>query len=153
MSTGFTLDGFPSVGAWVSYALGSECADLPAFVAIPDPRGVPQVGPNNWGSAFLPAVFQGTPFNSDRPIPNLARPPEISAKADAATRAFLRTLNEEHLQRHPGDTELSARIASYELAARMQLRAAEVADFSREPRHVLDRYGVNDSNRIKAEIG
>src|SRR5437763_7000736 len=126
MSTGFTLDGFPSAGAWVSYALGSECADLPAFVAVPDPRGVPQIGPNNWGSAFLPAVFQGTAFNSERPIPNLNRPSEISAQTDTATRDFLRTLNEEHLRRHPGDTELSARIASYELAARMQLRAAEV---------------------------
>src|ERR1035438_7466898 len=150
MSTGFTLDGFPSIGAWVSYALGSENADLPAFVAIPDPRGVPQVGPNNWGSAFLPGVFQGTAFGADRPIDNLARPGSISAEEDDATRGFLRALNEEHLQRHRGDTELSARIASYELAARMQLRAAEVADFSREPRHVLDRYGGNDANRVKA---
>src|SRR5205823_6132284 len=124
MSTGFTLDGFPSVGAWVSYALGSGCADLPAFVALPDPRGVPQVGPNNWGSAFLPGVFQGTAFNSERAIPNLARPATISANEDEATRAFLRTLNEEHLRQRSGDTELAARIASYELAARMQLRAA-----------------------------
>jgi hypothetical protein len=150
MSTGFTLDGFPSIGAWVSYALGSENADLPAFIAIPDPRGVPQVGPNNWGSAFLPAVFQGTPFGADRPIPNLARPDSISANEDAATRDFLRALNDEHLRRHPGDTELAARIASYELAARMQLRAAEVADFADEPRQVLERYGVNDANRVKA---
>ena len=97
MSTGFTLDGFPSVGAWVSYALGSECADLPAFVAIPDPRGVPQVGPNNWGSAFLPAVFQGTAFNADKPIPNLARPAAISEPTEAATRDFLKLLNERHL--------------------------------------------------------
>src|SRR3954453_10965810 len=82
MSTGFTLDGFPSVGAWVSYALGSECQELPAFVAVPDPRGVPQVGPNNWGSAFLPAVFQGTAFSADKPIPNLARPPEVSVSAE-----------------------------------------------------------------------
>src|SRR5262249_33757463 len=85
MSTGFTLDGFPSAGAWVSYALGAECDDLPAFVAIPDPRGVPQVGPNNWGSAFLPAVYQGTAFNADRPIPNLARPSEVSPSAEADT--------------------------------------------------------------------
>src|SRR5207249_616778 len=77
-------------------------------------------------------------------------PNRISATEEEATRAFLRTLNEEHVRRHPGDTELSARIASYELAARMQLRAAEVADFSREPSHVLDRYGVNDANRVKA---
>src|SRR5207244_7729882 len=128
MSTGCTLDGFPSVGAWVSYALGSECADLPAFVAIPDPRGVPQVGPNNWGSAFLPAAFQGTAFNADKPIANLRRPPEIGEKTDQATRDFLKKLNENHLASHPGDAELSARIASYELAAKMQLRAAEVID-------------------------
>jgi hypothetical protein len=150
MSTGFTLDGFPSIGAWVSYALGSEASDLPAFVAIPDPRGVPQVGPNNWGSAFLPAVFQGTAFNSDRPIANLARPAGISESADKATRDFLRKLNEEHRRQRPGDSALSARIASYELAARMQLRAAEVAGFGNEPRALLERYGVNDSNRLKA---
>ena len=113
---------------------GQRCADLPAFVAIPDPRGVPQVGPNNWGSAFLPAVFQGTAFNADKPIANLRRPPEISAEAETATRDFLKALNEKHLAQHPGDTELSARIASYELAAQMQLRAAEVGDLSRRSR-------------------
>lgn len=150
MSTGFTLDGFPSIGSWIGYALGSENRDLPAFVAIPDPRGVPQVGPNNWGSGFLPAVFQGTAFGADRPIPHLARPDSISAAEDEATRAFLRTLNEEHARRHPGDTELAARIASYELAARMQLRAAEIADLTREPRWLLERYGCHDANRIKA---
>jgi len=150
MSTGFTLDGFPSIGAWVSYALGSECADLPAFVAIPDPRGVPQVGPNNWASAFLPAAFQGTAFNADKPIPNLQRPAEVNDKAESATRDFLKLLNDKHLARHPGDTDLSARIASYELAAKMQLRAAEVVDFSRETPATLTSYGVNDPNKLKA---
>src|SRR5207249_1949847 len=109
MSTGFTLDGFPSIGAWVSYALGSDCRDLPAFVAIPDPRGVPQVGPNNWASAFLPAVFQGTAMSAQRPIPHLSRPSSLSPAADSASRHFLRMLNEQHLARNPGDTELSAR--------------------------------------------
>src|SRR5581483_5848148 len=113
MSTGFTLDGFPSVGAWVSYALGTECGDLPAFVAIPDPRGVPQVGPNNWGSAFLPAVFQGTAFTADKPIPHLPRPTAISERADRDTREFLGLLNEEHLRTHPGDADLAARIAGH----------------------------------------
>jgi hypothetical protein len=150
MSTGFTLDGFPSVGAWVSYALGSVCSDLPAFVAIPDPRGVPQVGPNNWGSAFLPAVFQGTAFNADKPIPHLAPPPEVRPGTDKATRDFLKQLNDQHLARHPGDTELSARIASYELAARMQLRAAAVADLSRESARTRQAYGIEDGNKIKA---
>src|SRR5262249_18229109 len=72
MSTGFTLEGYPSMGAWVSYALGSENQNLPAYVAIPDPRGVPQQGPSNWTNGFLPAVFQGTVFNADTPIANLA---------------------------------------------------------------------------------
>src|SRR5436309_10799535 len=97
MSTGFTIDGFPSAGAWVSYALGSECADLPAFVAIPDPRGVPQAGPNNWSSGFLPAVFQGTAFNASKPIPHLARPGQISGSTETATRDFLKQLNDRHL--------------------------------------------------------
>jgi hypothetical protein len=150
MSTGFTLDGFPSVGAWVSYALGSECDNLPAFVAIPDPRGVPQIGPSNWGSAFLPAVFQGTAFSAQRPIPHLARPAAVGPGAEQAGRDFLRLLNQEHLARHPGDTELSARIASYELAARLQLEASAVADLSTESARTLECYGANDANAFKA---
>ncbi len=150
MSTGFTLDGFPGIGCWASYALGSECRDLPAFVAIPDPRGVPQVASNHWNSAFLPAVFQGTAFNADKPIPNLTRPTSISEPAERATRDFLKLLNEKHLAERPGDTELAARIASYELAAKMQLRAAEVSDFSKESQVTQALYGVNDSNKIKA---
>jgi hypothetical protein len=150
MSTGFTLDGFPSIGAWVSYALGSESADLPAFVAIPDPRGVPQAASNNWNSAFLPAVFQGTPFNADKPIANLNRPAEIAAPTDVATRDFLKRLNERHLQKHPGDTDLAARIASYELAAKLQLRAVEVSDLSRESLETQNLYGLHDENKTKA---
>lgn len=150
MSTGFILDGFPSMGSWVSYALGTENQDLPAFVAIPDPRGVPQVGPNHWSSAFLPPVFQGTPFNADQPIPNLATPPGISSAADIQTRDFLKLLNDRHLARHPGDIGLSARIASYELAAKMQLSAAEVGALTKESKATLESYGVNDSNKLKA---
>ncbi|MEO8353831.1 MAG: DUF1501 domain-containing protein [Chthoniobacteraceae bacterium] len=153
MATGFTLDGFPSMGAWTTYALGSECSNLPAFVAIPDPRGVPQVGPRQWQSAFLPAVFQGTPFNADKPIPNLARPKSISADADIATRDFLKLLNDRHLELHPGDSELAARIASYELAAKMQLAAAEISDLSSESASTLALYGADDtSNPIKARF-
>ena len=153
MSTGFTLDGFPSIGAWTTYALGSECRDLPAFVAIPDPRGVPQNGPRHWQSAFLPAVFQGTAFNADRPIPNLARPASISESADLATRDFLGLLNADHLARHPGDTDLAARISAYELAAKMQLSAAKVADLSDESAETLKLYGADDAqNSLKARF-
>src|SRR3954471_15413146 len=97
MGTGFTLEGFPAMGAWVSYALGSEAQDLPAFVAIPDPRGVPQTGPAQWSAGFLPAVFQGTAFNAARPIPHLATPAGIAPATDRATRDFARFLNDEHL--------------------------------------------------------
>jgi Protein of unknown function (DUF1501) len=150
MSTGFTLEGFPGIGCWVSYALGSECADLPAFVAIPDPRGVPQVGPNHWNAAFLPAVFQGVPWSADKPIPNLARPAEVSESAERSTRDFLKVLNDRHLAEHPGDTDLAARIASYEMAARLQLRAAEVGDFSTETPATRALYGLDDANKLKA---
>lgn len=150
MSTGFTLDGFPAAGCWVSYALGSECDELPAFVAIPDPRGVPQTGPNHWNAAFLPAAFQGTACSADKPIAHLARPASIGEPAEQATREFLKFLNDRHLAAHPGDTELAARIASYEMAAQMQLAAPQVADLARESAATLDRYGVNDANPVKA---
>lgn len=150
MSTGFRLDGFPSMGAWVNYALGSECDDLPAYVAIPDPRGVPQASVNNWGPGFLPARHQGTPFNSSKPIRNLARPGSISAKEDAATRDLLARLNREHLAQHPEDTELAARIASHELAARMQLSVPTVRDFTTESKSTLAMYGADSTNKTQA---
>ncbi len=150
MSTGFVLDGFPSMGAWVSYALGSESQNLPAYVAIPDPRGVPQISTRQWASAFLPAAYQGTPFNADKPIANLQRPVSIGESADVATRDFVKFLNEQHLAAHPGDSDLSARIASYELAARMQLAAAEVGDTRGESAATQALYGVNDTSKTKA---
>jgi hypothetical protein len=153
MSTGFVLDGFPSMGSWVSYALGSEADDLPSFVAIPDPRGVPQVGPNHWNSAFLPAMFQGTPWSADKPIPNLATPEKITPGMERATRDLLKTLNERHLEKHPHDVELSSRIASYELAARMQLGAAEAGDLSKETAATQKEYGLDDANPLKARFG
>jgi uncharacterized protein (DUF1501 family) len=151
LSTGFVLDGFPSIGAWVTYALGTENQDLPAFVAIPDPRGMPQASVNNWGPGFLPAVFQGTPFNSSQPIRNLAPPGGVSPQSDEAARDLLKLVNEEHLRRHPGDGNLAARIASYELAARMQLSVPRITDLSTEPAHILKMYGADDTqNEIKA---
>lgn len=150
MSTGYILDGFPSAGSWVTYALGSESQNLPAFVAIPDPRGVPQIGPRHWNSGFLPAAFQGTAFNAQKPIPNLSRPASVSVEADLATRDFLQTLNHEHLQQNPGDSALAARISAYELAARMQLAAPEINDLRGESPQTLNRYGINDPEPNKA---
>jgi hypothetical protein len=154
MSTGFTLDGFPGMGCWATYALGADCHDLPAFVAIPDPRGVPQVGPNHWNAAFLPAAFQGTAFNADKPIPHLVSPASIDPASDVATRDFLRLLNDANLAKHPDDAELAARIASYEMAAKMQLAAAEVSDFRSESQATLSLYGADDTqNKWKAGFG
>ncbi|MEN9677966.1 MAG: hypothetical protein RIS76_3862 [Verrucomicrobiota bacterium] len=152
MSTGNALDGFPSMGAWVTYALGSADQSLPAYVAIPDPRGKPQNSVNNWAPGFLPAAFQGTDFNATKPIRNLARPDGIAAGTDAATRDFLRQINERHAERFPGDGELAARIASYELAARMQLTIPEVADLSQEPEHILRLYGADGSGSKEADL-
>ncbi|MCA9037995.1 MAG: DUF1501 domain-containing protein, partial [Planctomycetaceae bacterium] len=152
LSTGFVQDGFPSIGAWVTYALGTENQDLPAFVAIPDPRGIPQASINNWGPGFLPAVFQGTAFNASDPIQNLTPPPTVSRDADIAARDLLRKINSEHLMQNPGDSELAARIASYELAARMQLSVPEISDLSTEPAHILNMYGADDTeDRLKAD--
>jgi hypothetical protein len=141
------------MGAWITYGLGSEADNLPAFVAIPDPRGVPQSGPNNWASGFLPAVFQGTPFNADKPIPNIERPASISKEADLSTLDFIKFLNEKHLEQYPGDSELSARIASYELAAKMQLAAPEVSDLSTESEATKKMYCIDDPNELKAGFG
>ncbi|MGY8640691.1 MAG: DUF1501 domain-containing protein [Verrucomicrobiales bacterium] len=151
MSTGNTLDGFPSMGAWVTWALGSENDNLPAYVAIPDPRGTPQSSVNNWGPGFLPAAFQGTDFNASNPLRNLIRPPGVDASTDVATRDFLKRMNEKHLDKFPGDSELAARISSYELAAKMQLSVPEVSDLSTEPASILKEYGADDpSNPLKA---
>ncbi len=145
LSTGFVQDGFPSIGAWVTWALGTENQNLPAFVAIPDPRGIPQASVNNWGPGFLPAVFQGTPFSSSQPIRNLQAPHDTPAAADNSARDLLRILNEQHLQRNPLDTELAARIASYELAARMQSSVPQITDLSSESPHTLSMYGADDT--------
>jgi uncharacterized protein (DUF1501 family) len=151
LSTGFVPDGFPSMGAWVTYALGSENQDLPAFVAIPDPRGIPQASGNNWGPGFLPAEFQGTPFSVKEPIRHLAPPEGTGGARDRAARALLQQINRRHLEQHPDDGHLAARIASYELAAHMQMSVPAISDLSTEPAHILRAYGADDSsNPIKA---
>ncbi len=151
MSTGFTLDGFPSMGAWLTWALGTENENLPAYVAIPDPRGTPQSSVNNWGAGFLPAAFQGTDFNASQPLRNLQRPAEIDEQTDARAKAYLTQLNRRHLEQYPDDSELAARISSYELAARMQLSVPEVCDLATESATTLRQYGADDTqNPLKA---
>lgn len=150
MNTGFTFDGFPSMGSWVNFALGSENQNLPAFVAIEDPRGNPQSGPNNWANGFLPASFQGTPFSSTKPIRYLDRPDTFSNETDIATREALRFLDEQNASRYPGDEELAARISSYQLAGRMQLSVPEAVDLKSEPEHIRKLYGSDSANENKA---
>lgn len=149
MNTGFAFDGFPSMGAWVNFGLGSENQNLPAFVAIEDPRGMPQSGPNNWANGFLPAAFQGTPFSTTKPIRHLQRPATVSADTDSAAFEALQFLESTNQSRFPGDQELAARVASYELAARMQMHVPDVVDVSSEPQHIRKLYGADGPNKTK----
>ena len=137
-NTGFILPGFPSMGAWVTYGLGSESENLPAFVVLPDSRGLPPGGVINWGAGFLPAVHQGTTLQTDAEKPPIADlfPPKSFAQlrgdTEQTSRDFLQTLNRTHAAERAGNTELEARIAAYELAARLQLSAPEVTDLRGE---------------------
>jgi hypothetical protein len=150
-NTGFTQEGFPSFGAWVTYALGSESEELPAFVAINDPRGMARSGKNNFGNGFLPATFQGTDFNAKNPPSNLARPARYSRKDDHLTTEILKQLNGNHLKRYPGDSNLAARISSYELAGQMQMSVPEVMDLSNEPSSIHKEYGTDAGTDLKRE--
>jgi hypothetical protein len=150
MNTGTIFEGFPSAGAWVSYALGSDNENLPAYVAIPDIRGEPPNGKANWSSGFLPAQHQAVVMAAQQPIRNLATPSGITSEEDAATRSFARFLNEEYAAEHPGASELRARINAYELAARMQLSAPKVADLNSETQAARRLYGADDPNPLKA---
>jgi hypothetical protein len=150
MNTCFTREGFPSAGSWVSYALGSMNENLPTYVAIQDLRGEPPNGKANWGNGFLPAQFQAVAMAAQQPLRNLARPASIQPETEQATRDFLQLINAEHAAAHPGNDELRARMAAYELAAKMQLTAPEVSDLSAEPAPIHRLYGTGDSNRLKA---
>lgn len=152
MNTGFAFDGFPSMGAWVNYALGTENENLPAFVAIEDPRGMPQSGPNNWASGFLPAAFQGTPLSTTKPIRYLYPPATNSSAAERAVRETLMKLESEHQSRFPGDQNLAARVASYELAARMQLSVPGATNLADETQQTLKLYGADSDNKPKADF-
>jgi len=150
MNTGFADEGFPSAGAWTSYALGSLTDDLPAYVAITDLRGEPPNGKANWSNGFLPAQHQAILMNAQKPIRNLKLPGEISPNEEEASRKLLRMLNEKHLEKNPGLSELQARMQAYELAAKMQLSAPEVSDLSSETASTRKAYGMDDPNHLKA---
>ncbi len=147
-ATGFVLPGFPSMGAWISYGLGSLQHNLPTFVVLPDSRGFAPNGPANWGAGFLPAAHQGTMVRpgAKNPIRDLFPPEEAKADArsEADGRGLLDRLNRKHRDSRPGDSRLDARIASYELAARLQLSAPEVLDISKETPATRRLYGLDD---------
>jgi hypothetical protein len=149
-NTGFTMEGFPSFGSWVTYALGTENENLPAFVAINDPRGLARSGKNNFGNGFLPAAFQGTDFSASHPPGNLHRPEGLTGPADMKTRDLLQRLNASHLERHPNDADLAGRIASYELAGRMQLSIPEVMNLANESAATLQAYGVEGGTPLRS---
>jgi hypothetical protein len=145
MNTGSILMGRPSLGSWVAYGLGSENQDLPAFVVLPDPGGGIKGGPVAWGSGYLPARFQGTTVRPGRePILHLKPPAGLTRRGERHALDFIRGLNERHLRERGEDDELSARIAAYELAFRMQTAAPEVVDLSRENATTLAMYGIGE---------
>lgn len=145
MNTGRILMGHPSVGSWVAYGLGSENRDLPAFVVLPDPGGGVKGGPPAWGSGFLPAAYQGVTFRpGPQPILHLRPPAGISPEQQRQTLELVQALNRRHLAARPGDDELEARIAAYELAFRMQAAAPELVDLTRESEATRRLYGLDD---------
>ena len=150
VNTGHPTEGFPSAGAWISYALGSMADDLPTYVAIPDIRGEPPNGKANWSNGFLTAKHQAITMAAHQPIRNLRQPDVISDAEEQKTRELLESLNQSHASMRPQESELQARMGAYELAAKMQLSAPEVSDFKSEPQHIHQLYGTDSQNSLKA---
>jgi hypothetical protein len=145
MQTGQVRMGYPSLGSWVTYGLGSENASLPAYVVIQDGRGGPLGGVNDWSSGFIPAAYQGTLFRSSGdPIVDLKPPSGVSSEQQRARLDLLAKLNELDMQQYPGNSDLAARISSYELAYRMQSCAPETLDITKESDATRKLYGLDD---------
>jgi hypothetical protein len=143
--TGRILMGYPSMGSWVTYGLGSESDNLPAYVVMPQPEGTPEGGAPCWGAGFLPAVYQGTVFRAGpNPILNLKPPPGMTPQRQKTALELLQKMND--LDTLDSDTELAARISSYELAFRMQSHAPEAVDLAREPESVKRMYGLDQKH-------
>lgn len=146
MNSGFTLNGFPCMGSWLSYGLGTENENLPVFVVLPDPRGLPAGGSINWSSGFLPANHQGVPFRtgSREPIVDLNTPPGIAPAEREADFGLLASMNRDFAEANPVDTAFAARLRSYELAARMQLSIPEATQIENETAATKNLYGLGD---------
>jgi hypothetical protein len=142
MSTGSQIFGRPSLGAWVTYGLGSESQDLPGFVVFSTGNKGPSGGNSNWGSGFLPTVYQGVQFRtSGDPVLYLSNPRGVDVELQRDSLEAVRQLNQKHLQQ-TGDPEIATRINSFEMAFRMQLSAPDVMDVNNEPRHIREMYGA-----------
>lgn len=145
LNNGSILNGRPSLGSWLTYGLGSENQNLPAFVALTDPRGLPVLGVGNFTNGWLPSIYQGTVVRPTEPrILNLDAPMSLRGEAQERYLSFVQKLNQNHLAQRPGESELDARIQSFELAARMQSEAKDVLDLSDESQATLDLYGINN---------
>jgi hypothetical protein len=145
MHTGLIVSGRPSLGAWVAYGLGSENQNLPAYVVLPDPGGLPVDGIRNWSSGWMPPLFQGTPFRSNgSPVLNLQPKTPRPTDVEKGRLDLLSELNAEHKARHPDELELDARISTFELAARMQLSATDALDIAHETSQTQQLYGLDN---------
>ncbi|MBL9137399.1 MAG: DUF1501 domain-containing protein [Verrucomicrobiales bacterium] len=145
MNTGRAQPGRPALGSWITYALGSEAQNLPAYVVLTDPGGHPVDGARNWSNGWMPPLFQGTVIRPREPrILNLDPPAHLRGEPQRLNLEFLAELNRRHLREHPGENDLEARIASYELAAKMQLSAKEALDLSGETEATKRLYGLDD---------
>ena len=152
MNTGFILTGFPSMGAWVLYGLGSDTSNLPAYVVLPDHRGVPWGGSVHWTNSFLPASVQGTAFRATGdPVPDLSNPEGLGGNVRTAGLEWLSQMNSLYAESNPGDSSLEARLKSYELAARMQLTVPEITDLNGETEATRRLYGID--RKETAEFG
>jgi len=145
MHTGRTIASRPSIGSWVSYGLGTDNQNLPAYVVLDDPKGLPINGISNWQSAWLPPIYQGTRFRTEGPpVLNLEPRAEVPSQLVEAERNLLRKFDEAHRKERPFQPELDARISSYELSARMQLAASDALDITKETEATREDYGLND---------
>lgn len=145
MQTGKTFAGRPAIGSWIGYALGTENQNLPGYIVLRDPAGYNTSGKMVWSSGWLPAIYQGTEFNTQGSVVHHLNPArKRPAAAEQRNLQLLAELNRRHRRRFPGETELDARIQNFELAARMQLAATDVLDLSREPAHIRAMYGLDN---------